>query len=122
MNGLLHDVRYALRQLEKTPAFTAVAVMILALGISANTAIFSAIESPVLRRGAALVWAGLVLGPVASMAATRRLSSMLFAVRPDDPQTFLTVALLLVAVALRGCYAPARRATTLDPMAALRYE
>jgi putative ABC transport system permease protein len=76
----------------------------------------------VLGRGSALVLAGLAIGLAASIAATRLLSSMLFAVSPNDPQTFLAIALLLGGVALVACYVPARRAAKVDPMVALRYE
>jgi putative ABC transport system permease protein len=76
----------------------------------------------VFRHGSALALAGMGIGLGASMIATRVLSSMLFAVSPTDPQTFVAVALLLAAVALGACYVPARRATKVDPMVALRYE
>ena len=76
----------------------------------------------VLRHGAGLALIGMALGFVASLATTRVLSSMLFEVSPDDPQTFLAVAVLLMAVVLIACYIPARRAAKVDPMVALRYE
>jgi putative ABC transport system permease protein len=76
----------------------------------------------VLRRGSALAIAGAAIGMLASMAASRVLSSMLFAVSPKDPETFLAVAFLLISVALAACYIPARRAAKVDPMVALRYE
>lgn len=76
----------------------------------------------VLRHGSMLALLGTGIGFVASLGATHLLSSMLFEVSANDPQTFLAVALLLIAVALVACYIPARRAAKVDPMVALRYE
>ena len=76
----------------------------------------------VLGQGLALACIGLALGLAASIAGTRLLKSMLFQVQPNDPATFVAVATLLTVVALLACYMPARRATRVDPMVALRYE
>ena len=76
----------------------------------------------VLGEGARLALIGLSIGGVASLAATQWMSSLLFGVEPADPLTFVTVAVLLTLVALAACYIPARRATHVDPMVALRYE
>jgi putative ABC transport system permease protein len=76
----------------------------------------------VLRQGGALVAAGVAAGVVAALAATRALSSLLYGVSATDASVFALVPALLVAVALAACLVPARRATKVDPMVALRYE
>lgn len=76
----------------------------------------------VLRRGLALVIAGIGFGLVVAWILTRAMSSLLMGVSPADPLTYAAVAVLLSAVALAACWIPARRATRVDPMIALRYE
>ena len=76
----------------------------------------------VVRQGMILTLIGLVLGLAGAVAATRVLSSLLYGVKPTDPLTFAGVALLFAAAALAASYIPARRATQVDPIIALRYE
>ena len=76
----------------------------------------------VLRDGARMTLAGVGIGAIAALALTRLMSSMLFGVSPYDPLTFIAVAALLCLIALFACYVPARRATKVDPMVALRHE
>lgn len=76
----------------------------------------------VLRQGILATVAGVAIGVVAALALTRLLSSLLFGVSPGDWVTFVSVGVLLLVVALVACSIPARRATRVDPIVALRYE
>ena len=78
--------------------------------------------SLVLKQGLSLVLVGVVLGVGAAFGATRYLNSMLYDVRANDPLTMVVVAILLVFVATAACFIPARRATAVDPIVALRCE
>ncbi|MEW6208874.1 MAG: ABC transporter permease [Acidobacteriota bacterium] len=76
----------------------------------------------IVRQGMTLAGIGLGIGLAGAIALMRPLSDQLFNVSANDPVTFAAVALLLAAVAMVACYIPARRATRVDPMVALRYE
>jgi putative ABC transport system permease protein len=76
----------------------------------------------ILRQGLILAGAGLALGLAAAVAGARLLTSMLFQVQPNDPWVYLAIAILLGVVALVASYVPARRASKIDPLTALRQE
>ncbi|HWO01339.1 MAG TPA: FtsX-like permease family protein, partial [Blastocatellia bacterium] len=76
----------------------------------------------VLGEGLVIVSIGLSIGLVLAFIASRLISSFLYGVSPGDPLTYLAISLLLVGLALGACFVPARRASKLDPMVALRHE
>lgn len=76
----------------------------------------------VLSKGLRLISVGIVLGTLASIALTRFVASQFWGVSPRDPVTFIGVMVVLAAVGTAACLVPARRATRVDPLIALRYE
>lgn len=76
----------------------------------------------VVGKGMGLALAGVGVGIALALGLMRFLSSLLYGITPTDPLTFIVVSLILIAVALLACYIPARRATKVDPMVALRHE
>jgi putative ABC transport system permease protein len=123
IEGLWRDLHHSARVPLKRPLFTSIAIATLALGIRlALGAQTSDVMKLVTVQGMKLALIGVSLGLIGSFALTRLMSSLLFGVDTTDPTTFLLVTLLLGVVSLAGCYIPARRATRVDPLTALRCE
>jgi putative ABC transport system permease protein len=76
----------------------------------------------ILRQGLGLAVAGAAVGLVGALIVSHLMAGLLYGVRPTDPATFVSVAFFLILVAVFACYLPARRATRVDPMLALRHE
>jgi putative ABC transport system permease protein len=76
----------------------------------------------ILTQGLKLALIGVVIGLAAAFALTRWMESLLFGVRPTDPLTFGVIAVALLCVSLLACYVPARRATKVDPLVALKHD
>jgi ABC-type antimicrobial peptide transport system permease subunit len=139
MKNLWQDLRYGGRMLRKRPGFTLIAILTLAMGIGvisyavrqrshelgiriALGAQTRDVMALILKQGLQLALIGIGLGLLAAFALTRLMESLLFGVRPTDAMTFGLIALALLLVALLACWIPARRATKVDPMSALRSE
>jgi predicted permease len=121
-------------------AFALLALLLAGLGIYGMLSYFVARRTPeigvrvalgaqpgdilwlILKKGMALVLIGVTIGLAGALALTRSIRSLLFEVKATDPLTLIAVALLLVIVALLACWIPARRATKVDPLTALRHE
>jgi hypothetical protein len=132
METLLKDLKHSLRMFWHSKTFTITAVAALALGIGANTAVFSIVntvlgaepgrlKNAVFVQGLKLSLAGVALGVSFAFALTRFVASDLYEVKPWDPTVFADVPVLLSVVAILTIWIPARRASRINPMDALRY-
>jgi putative ABC transport system permease protein len=120
--------------------FAGLALMLALLGVYGVLAYFVAQHTPeigvrialgaqqrdilglILRRGMSLVGAGVAIGVGVSLVLTRLMAGLLYGVGAADPKTFVSLALVVIAAALMACYLPARRASRVEPVVALREE
>jgi putative ABC transport system permease protein len=82
----------------------------------------ASVQGMMMRQGLLLAATGLAIGTVCALALTRLLESQLFEISPMDPLTYAVTPLVLISVAALAAFAPARRATRVDPVTALRWE
>jgi len=82
----------------------------------------SSVLNMILRKGLVIVAIGITIGEIASLLLTRVIKSQIWGVSSHDPVTFSAVLAVLIAVGISACLVPARRATQVDPLVALRYE
>ena len=137
MNSFWRDIRYGWQMLFKHPAFLAAIGLygVLAYSVSQRTheiGIRMALGADplnvlkmIVKQGMSLTLVGIALGLGGAFVLTKyleSLTSMLFGVKPRDPLTFAVIGGSLAAIALVACLIPARRATKVDPLVALRYE
>lgn len=130
---MIQDLRYAFRGLARRPGFTAVAILTLALGIGATTAITQEIGvrralgakagdvlATLLREALRPVGIGIVIGIAGAFAMTRLLAAMLFEISTTDVATYVAACGVLAVAALLASIVPARRALRVDPITAVR--
>jgi putative ABC transport system permease protein len=117
METLLQDLRFGMRMLRKSPGFAIVHCSRMALGALPRNVL-----AMVVKEGLWLTAAGILAGVVCAALLTRVMTTLMFGVSATDPAVYLGISALLLAVALAACYLPARRATKVDPMVALRCE
>ena len=115
--AIVRDLRFAGRGLRRAPGFSAAAILTIAIGATAHRVIGS-----VMRQAMLTVLVGVAIGLAGAFWSARFLEALLFGVRPNDPATLASVAALFLAVAMLAAYVPARRATRVDPVTALRAE
>ena len=127
METLLQDIRFGFRQLMKQRGFAAMSHVVAGrtreIGLRiALDAQLSDVQKLILKQGMFLAAIGSICGLIIAFGGARMMKSMLYGVSTSDPITFTCVALLLFGIALLACWIPARRASRVEPMIALRAE
>lgn len=142
LDGILNKEEYSLPHFELIAlgAFATIGLVLIVIGVFSVMAYSVSLQTHeigirmaldaqkgniltmVLRNGLNLIVTGIILEVLASLALTRFIASQLWGVKATDPWTFVAVAVIILSVGLAACFFPARRATQVDPLVALRYE